>query len=205
MMSSTPIEILKKIQEQGNISNLVCQLSTNGSIKPGDEIINYWKKCKQVQLFASIDAIGGAFEYIRNPLNWQEVEDNLDYMISISSTVQVDISLTLGLHNIDELENTYLWHQSKKWNDQQTQFTVAPCNGTYAFTNATSRLLDFWKDKISKMSYPWKDQVLNLLSIPGSANNNIWISHLETMDTRRNIKWADCLPNLYKVYKTIGD
>jgi organic radical activating enzyme len=204
LMALTPIEILKKINDQGNISNLVCQLSTNGSIKPSDELINYWKKCKRVQIFASIDAIGNAFEYIRNPLNWQEVEDNLEYMSSIGLNIQVDIAVTLGLHNIDELENTYLWHKSKKWSDKQMQFTIAPCNGTYAFTNATNDLLSIWRDKISKMSYPWKDQVLNLLSIPGNTNNDKWVSHLEKMDIRRNSIWADHLPNLYKIYKLIS-
>jgi organic radical activating enzyme len=203
LMSMTPVELLKKIQEQGNISNLVCQLSTNGSIKPSAELVNYWKKCKGVQIFASIDAIGSAFEYIRNPLDWQEVEDNLDYMLSIGPNIQVDISLVLGLHNIDELENTYLWYKSKKWNSQQTQFTIAPCNGTYAFTNATNKLLAIWKDKISKMTYPWKDQVLNLLSIPGNIDNNKWMLHLKKMDIRRNIIWSDHLPNLYKVYQSI--
>ena len=204
MMSSSPVEILKKIKDQGSISNLVCQLSTNGSIRPSDELISYWKKCKQVQIFASIDAVGSAFEYIRNPLNWQEVEDNLDYMLSIGPNIQVAVALTLGLHNIDELENTYLWYKSKKWNPAQTQFTIAPCNGTYAFTNATDNLLDIWKDKISKMSYPWRDHALTLLSISGSSDNNKWVSHLEKMDARRNIVWTDQLPNLYTVYKSIN-
>ena len=136
-------------------------------------------------------------------MDWQEVEDNLDYMLSIGPNIQVDISLVLGLHNIDELENTYLWYKSKKWNSQQTQFTIAPCNGTYAFTNATNNLLAIWKDKISKMTYPWKDQVLNLLSIPGNINNNKWMLHLKKMDIRRNIVWSDYLPNLYKVYQLI--
>jgi organic radical activating enzyme len=205
LMSAAPVEILKKIEAQGNISNLMCQLSTNGSIIPSDELIAYWKKCKGVQLFASIDAVGSAFEYIRNPLKWQKVEDNLDYMVSIGTNIQVDISLTLGLHNIDELENTYLWHRSKQWPDQQTQFTIAPCHGTYAFTNASDSLLTIWKDKISKMSYPWKEQVLNLLSISGSADNTTWISHLEKMDMRRDIIWTDHLPNLYNVYTSITD
>lgn len=198
MMSLIPVAILKKISEQSDMSKLTCQLSTNGSILPSNELIMYWKKCKQVDIFASIDATGSAFEYIRNPLNWKEVEANLNEMFNLSSNVQISIALTLGVHNIDELENTYLWYKSKDWDTRRTQFTIAPCHGTYSFNNATEKLLESWKNKISQMPYPWVEQVLGLLSISGSNDNDQWLSHLNMIDHRRGLVWSDHLPNLYK-------
>lgn len=201
LMTNSPLDMLKMIKStQGSLSNLTFQTNTNGSIVPSKELIELWKECKQVEIFASIDATGKAFEYIRNPLSWNQVEENLDYITTLNPNIQIHIALTLGLHNIDELEKTYNWYLSKSWDKEKNPFTLHKCYGTYALENASTQMLELWKSKISSMDYPWQNEVLTMIDIP-SKNNSKWISHLEMMDLRRNLSWANDLPELYKIHR----
>ena len=200
LMTNAPTDILNLIKlQQGSLANISFQTSTNGSIRPSPELVALWQDCQDVTLFASIDATADAFEYIRNPLEWEQVKNNLDFILDIGPNINIHISVTLGLHNIDELEKTYQWYLSKSWDQEKNQFTLHNCYGTYALSNASHQMLDIWKTKISAMNYPWRDQVLNMLNVPGK-NNTVWLNHLKQMDFRRNRDWTNDLTGLNETY-----
>lgn len=56
-----------------NLDQVTLTYSTNGSIFPPEEVREIWKKFKRVIISFSIDGIGHRFDYLRWPLNWDEV------------------------------------------------------------------------------------------------------------------------------------
>jgi hypothetical protein len=44
-------------------------------------IIELWKKCKSVQINVSVDGIDEHFNYLRWPLQWSQVRDNIRFIL----------------------------------------------------------------------------------------------------------------------------
>jgi MoaA/NifB/PqqE/SkfB family radical SAM enzyme len=75
-------------------------MNTNCTMKLPDSL----NKFNEVEIFASIDATGDRFNYIRHPGNWDEVYANLKVM---TSNFNVIIACTISVYNvfyIDEIE-----------------------------------------------------------------------------------------------------
>jgi hypothetical protein len=83
LKSDTHLKFLREINNQGNLKNIKLFYVSNGSIKPNEETIHYWKQAKEVNLSISIDGINEQFEYLRWPLQFSQVEDNLKYILSL--------------------------------------------------------------------------------------------------------------------------
>lgn len=191
-MSHRLTELLKHVQRTGNISELEFSCNTNGSVKPGDELIELWKQCKSVQVYCSIDAIGREFEYIRNPLNWNAVESNIKFMQSTG--VQINIAVAVGVHNIDVLEDLYNWFQTL--NLQEAEFAVNRCWGDLDLNSASEALKTVWRQQLAQVDRPWRDAVLSMVAETGQKNDAIWQRWLATIDRRRGYQWQQELPKL---------
>jgi len=63
--------------------NTVLRYTTNGSYRPNKKTLDTWKKFKMVILQCSIDGIGEHFNYLRWPLQWSQVEDNLKFLLEL--------------------------------------------------------------------------------------------------------------------------
>lgn len=86
--------------------NVKLNINTNGSIT-SDKIINALLKLNDVHLCVSIDGYGKTNEYIRYPLKWDKIENNIQkfsnlkrdgFYLSFNTTVQM-----LNIFTIDEL------------------------------------------------------------------------------------------------------
>jgi MoaA/NifB/PqqE/SkfB family radical SAM enzyme len=77
---------LKILNTIRNPENIILNYTTNGSYKPNDKTLEMWSKFKRVILTFSIDGIGKQFEYLRWPLNWQQVEENLKYILELKNS-----------------------------------------------------------------------------------------------------------------------
>jgi organic radical activating enzyme len=196
-MSQDPLNLLEKVRQQGNISNLTFQSNTNGSVKPSDEIIDLWLQCKEVDIFVSIDAIEKQFEYVRHPLNWNTVVENIKFLSSIDKKIRVKFSFALGLHNIDELERTWQWFLNNKnsYNQTDESFGIHPCYGALSLNKATAGLQQVWRQTLSPNGR-WTQFAHSLLDQGSSESNQSWLDYLSMIDQRRNLNWKNSLPGL---------
>jgi hypothetical protein len=100
--TDTQLRIIKLIKHPEH-TNLV--YVTNGSTFPCEETRELWKRFKHVNVAVSIDGIGEHFNYLRWPLQWHQVEDNLrTYRDMIDVNFDVNSSFTgssLNLYYID--------------------------------------------------------------------------------------------------------
>jgi hypothetical protein len=68
---------LRFLREISNPEKTTLHYTTNGSIYPNDDTFEAWKKFKVVIFAASLDGIEDQFDYIRWPLSWNKVSNNL--------------------------------------------------------------------------------------------------------------------------------
>jgi hypothetical protein len=74
MLTDTHIKFLEKIPCPQNVT---VHYTTNGSVVPNDVTKAVWKKFRCIVFAVSVDGIDQQFDYIRWPLTWNKVSQNL--------------------------------------------------------------------------------------------------------------------------------
>jgi pyruvate-formate lyase-activating enzyme len=208
LLSQEPLDILQKIDQAGNLKKLQLSLNTNGSIRPNDEIIDLWKRCGCVVINFSIDATGAAFEYIRNPLSWETVKSNIQWLAEQNiPKMTINVAYTMGIHNIDLVQSTQDWFQEQSTNwKNRTHFYVNPCSGTLSLEYASPGLKQVWltlyPDGADLPESDWRRIARRELEkVKDPHTSQLWKNHLEMVDQRRGLNWETSLPGLYNAYK----
>jgi organic radical activating enzyme len=203
MLSKEPLEFLRKIDQIGTISQLNLSLNTNGSIRPSQEFVELAARCKSLVVNFSIDGTGSAFEYIRNPLSWETVEQNICWWHEQNiPVVSFNVAFVLGVYNIDIAEDTYNWykHMSQTYK-KMSGFVIQPCYGILALDYTTAKLKQVWANKYIGDDYVHSTIRSIIEKSPNAQDNKGWQRHLEMIDSRRNLDWTTCLPKLHEAWK----
>ena len=190
-----------KLQRQ-TLEHVHLQINTNCSIWPSEEDIELWSQCGKISLMCSIEAVGQQFEYIRYPLNWQEVSANVKKFATITPKhhpIMCMLVPNIGIHNVleygklldwfDTLENDHPGHKTYDINPMLT-------GGPLALTNASENLKQMMLDSLSNDSR--LDVIRKFIqNTESTGNNQSWIEYLEkTIDHRRNLNWRETFPLL---------
>lgn len=191
-LSSEPDTILRQIQQQGNLNQLWLIINTNGSIQPTLEQVQLWRKCKQVTVNISIDGTGPAFEYIRYPLSWNTIVNNIHHLKSLGlPNLSIGLSFALGIHNIDQLIPTVDWFK----NIIPRGLGIHVCGGQLSIGTASAELKQYYYDRVPVNDFKGKELLIGQLLEPLSQPNT-WLPYLEKLDQRRGLDWRTALPGL---------
>jgi organic radical activating enzyme len=106
-------EILKKLLENNN-NNCGISFVTNGSVKLNKYQKNIISKFKHVNFCFSIDGVGPVFEYLRFPLKWDDLLENIAYCRD--NNIMASASYTLNNLNILYHDQTVDWFQKNNLN-----------------------------------------------------------------------------------------
>lgn len=68
-------------------------------------VLDYWNKFSNVEIWASLDSFKERAEYIRKGTNWQQIENNINLIKSNCPHVNFNISATLGVYNAYDIVN----------------------------------------------------------------------------------------------------
>jgi hypothetical protein len=105
--TDTHLRIIKQVKHPES-TNLV--YVSNCSVFPDDETIELWKRFRHVNLAASIDGIGDHFNYIRWPLQWHQVEDNMrKYRDMLGTGFEMNPSFTGSPLNLFYIDRYVEW------------------------------------------------------------------------------------------------
>jgi sulfatase maturation enzyme AslB (radical SAM superfamily) len=138
--------ILKKLID---VNNTDCFISatTNGSVKLTSEQIALLKQFKNLNLCLSIDGTGKVFEYLRFPLKWSVLLDNIELYRSL----KIDLSVSYTISNLNTLyhNETITWFDKMKlpYNHNVVNFP-AYFSPTVLPNEVNSHLLDDCRDEI---------------------------------------------------------
>lgn len=80
--------------------DIILYYNTNGTIKPKQPVLDFWKKAKKVILVFSIDGIGELNEILRPPHDWKTISDNVDYFKTLEG-----INFEFRMHTVISVAN----------------------------------------------------------------------------------------------------
>ena len=110
LLEKTNFEILEHLLDLGNSSCFI-HIVTNGSIDLSDHQLAVLSRFPNLNLCVSIDGVGPRFEYLRFPLRWQTLLDNLDRFAEITDNISVSCMVSnLSVFYLDE---TLDWFQAR--------------------------------------------------------------------------------------------
>lgn len=194
--------------EHTNILNQIETLSeckvtynTNGTILPSDRTLKVWQDAKMVRIFFSIDATGDAFEYIRWPARWDNIQSNIEWYITNSpSNVMFALNVTVGAYNLFEMIDLYKWYSDVMLTNREgdeSEFHWQPAhNFDPRWINLEAK-----KDAIEMLgNRPVLTQISEYLKNTGMLESSKWIEKLDILDQRRNLNWRQVL-KIGKYYK----
>jgi sulfatase maturation enzyme AslB (radical SAM superfamily) len=191
------LEILKKFPCPENID---VWYTTNASIRVKQQVFDTWAKFKLVYFEASIDGVHEQFDYIRWPLKWDRVQDNLFHIREHAPpNVLFRINHTVNPLNVLYYNRLLDWVETKfatnRFTDP-TEINVHPCWGTWALTKTPVEL----REKVYQM-YP-ESYISRLLKNTDIDTDYTAISRfVKQWDPRRNNSWKLAFPEVSEYFK----
>lgn len=208
LRSNTHLEIIKEVQKFRSLDQIRIEYTTNGSIVPSDEIIDLWKQFKRVTLSLSIDGIGEHFNYLRWPLKWHQVENNIRHLLDLNiPTVNFSCSYTITPFNIFYHDTYVDW--AKKFFDGVDSKTVKL---TRFFTNPfsafgimdTSSIPDSLQQEIREkyqLDVSGGHSVTKLLKSFNPTDYQNFMDYVDHHDQQRKTNWRDVFPEIQHHFK----
>lgn len=157
-------KLLKKIK---NKNQVVLTYNTNGSVRPKQQLIDFWSQFKTVILDFSIDDIEDRFEYQRYPARWKNVVENLFWFKeTMPVNVMFNINTAVGLLNHHNYVNLEKWF-----------------------------LKNFNKNRVNDPVMLLQQQTKGLLSVDIKDKAKV-VDYLTILDNRRGTNWKTTFPEL---------
>jgi molybdenum cofactor biosynthesis enzyme MoaA len=104
---------LQKFIDLGISKNIVLSYNSNLTKTPR-EILDCWKEFKRVYLCVSVDAYGKLNEFIRYPMKWNKLIDNLETIDTVAKeqeNISIQIHATFSSLNCDRIIEFLDWHK----------------------------------------------------------------------------------------------
>lgn len=194
LFTDTHIKFLERIPHKENVT---VHYTTNGSIFPNEQVMEIWSKFKTIIFAASIDGIEQQFDYVRWPLPWTKVSQNLlrikcARMHNVIFRIEFTANL-LNTYYFDRLEN---WvEQNFKTNEfgDKTEINIHHCvDSEFALEYMPKSLRELIIQKYGTTHILSKMVSTARLS---SDFSQFWL-FVDRWDSRRNNDWRASFPEL---------
>ena len=203
LKSDFHLKIIEEINKIKNLNELSLNYVTNGSMRPDPEVIKLWKQCKSVKINVSVDGIGEHFNYLRWPLQWHQVCDNIRFILD-----QKLLNLTLT-----------------------SSYSINPFNIFY-HDRYVAWAAEFFKNDINLIpffKYPFgTDGIINLNSVPNKLKYEVYrkygilypdliklierydeksavnfLKYIREHDKKRNLDWKETFPEIVPYFRDL--
>lgn len=185
-MSKTNFYILEKLVQYQNTDCFI-SFVTNGSFDLTDKQIQLIKKFPNVNFCFSIDGIGPVFDYLRYPLTFEKIKQNIDFCKN--NEIIVSVSYTLSNINILYHNQTVSWFE-----ENNLKFIV---NSVYNPAHFRPAALPLWvKEKIKNSLEPNIQKLISTHSSNDDQDYKIFCQIITKQDAWKNIQLKNYLPDL---------
>jgi hypothetical protein len=194
-------EFLREVSKYKPLNTVEVLYITNGSLKPDSETIELLRQLKSVFISFSIDGINDHFNYLRWPLQWHQVEENIKYFIDLELPDKA-----LGISSAINPFNIFYYDRYIDW--ENNFFKDCPYYSRLKFDSAfestgvinlsciPEKLVKRLEEKFSS-TYPW---VLNHILPFDSDKYNSFISYIKFHDTKRNLDYSKIFPEIAEYF-----
>lgn len=206
LLTNDHIDVLSRIKDLENVN---LRYNSNGSIYPSNEVLEYWNKTKTTTIWFSIDAVGDQFNYVRFPLEWEEVKSNIIRLHNEQPKINVCLLCTIGIHNVFEIEKVLDWFyndliQAKSAdiggdninNQALTQLALGDLDLRYVDEKVRIQFINKL-ESIDKKYHHTTNYIIDYLkSTIEPPPNIIWNQYFDHLDSIRSTNWRETFPEL---------
>jgi hypothetical protein len=202
LLSNSHVKILEHVMQEAPPGEISLSYVTNGSIRPSAEVLDVWKHFKRIDIMVSSDGTGEHFEYLRWPLLWDGVVENIKYFINSDlPNLQFNgFSYMLTPFNIFYHDRYVNWLQdfSDAIGNRQTNFKLSN-----AFNNpsASSGIVNLGcvppglREELEK-KYPQDSRILKLIDPFDAVGYNRFMEYISLHDNKRKLNWRNVFPEI---------
>ena len=192
-------KILTKVKEQQcSLDKLSLVVNTNCSIMPTKKDVALWNECKSILLICSVEAVGPQFEYIRYPLSWNEVANNVANFGQLFDTpLAINISPNLGVHNALEFPKLVDWFNDLEQDNTIYRLVPELTIGKLSFDTVSADVKAAMLEIIP--TGPQFERLRLFIQMSTNSDNINWIDALNTIDHRRGLSWSKVFPELSRL------
>lgn len=204
--------------ESGQSETIELNYTTNFSTLHGfkdKNLIEYWSKFKNVQVWASLDAHGALAECIRKGTNWERIERNIQDIKVKSPHVKFGITPTISIWNVFKFPEFFDYMVEKGFIDLKTcpRFNIA----TYPWYANIMILPAHVKKDLIKLYRTYKKKygennvdiqnglqtIIYNLSVGEENKQGIleFKKFNDELDQFRNEKFEELVPEIKEIYK----
>jgi sulfatase maturation enzyme AslB (radical SAM superfamily) len=105
---------LEEIVSRGYANKIILRYNTNGTLI-SKSIIDLWSKFRKVKVGFSLDGLAERGNYIRYPLDWTTVEENLQLLDSAPDNIETTIACAVQILNIKHIPDFIKWKVGSKF------------------------------------------------------------------------------------------
>lgn len=203
------VEILTHLQDIKQLSRVEVVYNTNCTVIPSQQVLDLWKQARMVRLHLSIDAVNSAFEFIRWPAKWAQVLKFIDFIQSQSFNIIIDITCTVGIHNILEVDEFLSWQQKNLLVNHQGDPVTVNIQPTGPISTGGNLLqLKHIGPTLSQVILPQLSLVRKHVAwhwinqqLQSTVADLSWIDYLDQLGQKRKCDWKTALPKLADLIK----
>lgn len=197
LLNDDHLEVLEKISNQGRLDTLSISYNTNGTHFPSKKMIDLWAEIKTVRIYFSIDGIDDAFEYIRWPARWHQVQDNILHMKeTLPDNVSFGFNTAVGI-NLFDLPAVAKWfdkHLSINRHGDPSNFAWQPMtiNNVDVIKSLPRAVKSIAIEQLK--SFEMLKDIVSYIELSKDIENSTgWTEYLDSIDIKRKLYWRDQL------------
>lgn len=191
------------LNEIKNPESTIVRYTTNGSCRPDKQMLEVWSRFKEIHLTFSIDGIGEHFNYLRWPLQWSQVENNIKFVLDLKDS---NVKITPFSYTTTPLSLYY--------HDTYVQWAQEFFKDTYL--NPNRMFATLWQPRgqtemqlsaippeladVLRSKYGPDHSVTKLLESYDPAKNIEFKNYIAYHDDHRGTDWRKVFPEMIKYY-----
>jgi hypothetical protein len=198
LKSDFHLTIIEEINKVKSLNDLRLSYVTNGSMRPDARVIDLWKQCKSVQINVSVDGIGEHFNYLRWPLQWHQVCDNIRFILDQKlPNLKLTSSYSVNPFNIFYHDRYVAWAKEFFKNDNPDSlipFFRNPfrTDGVINLNSVPNKLKYEVYRKHGRM-YP---NLIKLIEMYKEDSAVKFLTYIREHDKKRNLDWKEIFPEI---------
>lgn len=201
MLNTVNKIILEELAEYAH--NITIWYDTNATAIPDQDTVRLWEKFKMVRIKFSIDAVNGAFEYLRWPGRWEKVLETVAWFKqNLPPNHLFSLRPNFGMLNMHCAEDLINWHSQEFPTNRMgdpVEFEYNTNFGTFAAKNMSQPMIDDLRNQ-----YHNNPNMMFLLQLDAASDANERMlaakNSLLQLDARRRNSYLDSLPHLDKYF-----
>lgn len=180
-------DLLEHMIELGN-DQVFLSIVTNGSVALTDRQKSVLSRFKNVNFCMSIDGTGPVFEYVRYPLKWAQLENNLKFFKEVTDNNSV--SYTISNLNILNHNETVAWFNE---NNLPIGFNPIYHPAWLQPRALPESIKDVLKQRLNAVDY---DTYIGQHTEQDQANFQKFLTEIALQDSMKGVNYRDYLPEL---------